>query len=148
MNGDEVFLIEPRQEDYENAVPKDPRNCVVACAIKRILAGLVSTVWVDREVIAFTDAETGTRYWWATPANVHAVAARFDRGESLKNFSFDLDLRRPLKTQPRGPVTSKAKAEKIGNVPRPRVSQPKPVRHPKRWYTKEEEEEFRKAGVR
>jgi len=88
------IVVELTDEDIQYAVRQNSAKCMIARALKRAHPA-ADKVMVDIQTIRFTDANTGERLTWLTPAEAQRQIVHFDAGElsELGSITFRL-LRR------------------------------------------------------
>ncbi len=80
--------INVTQENIEESTRENSAKCMVASALKGNIAGCKKT-HVDMQTMRFTDVH-GIRRTYLTPAAVQAALVRYDAGDPVEPFSFNL----------------------------------------------------------
>jgi len=76
--------VEVTEADVVNGIPKDSCDCAVALALRRVTEPVkVGPCWVELN---------GSDALVPLPAEAVAFIRRFDRGEPVEPFAFDLEL--------------------------------------------------------
>lgn len=81
------------------AVPKNSHRCMIADAIKEQVSH-ASHVIVDLQSIRWTDEAEGVRYFYFTPPAAQEALLKFDAGEKVEPFEFNLP--KPAQVRPQG----------------------------------------------
>ena len=80
--------IEVTQEDIDKGVKENCVKCPVALSLRRLFPG-------EWEVDVGDDAIYAGGNWYTPPDEAQEFIAKFDAGEPVAPFSFDVDLPEP-----------------------------------------------------
>jgi hypothetical protein len=83
------FWLRVSQEEINQSTERDSHHCMIADAVKRTIPS-ATYISVDVQSIRFTEASTGLRYTFLTPAVAQRNLLKFDKGEKVKPFGFML----------------------------------------------------------
>jgi hypothetical protein len=80
--------VKVTQDHIDRATPEQSGRCMIAEAIKEMVPG-AGKVHVDLQTIRFTDTE-GIRRTYLTPGVAQAALVRYDAGDDVEPFAFNL----------------------------------------------------------
>lgn len=121
----QAISVKVTQNIIDAAIKCNKNKCMVADAVHKKYP-LATHIWVDTSRITFT--VDGLRYYFIPPTSVKNFIMKYDKGESVKPFSFRTDFLARVKeagdnTYPegkpnRGKATDKKKRKKRNPMPK------------------------------
>ena len=97
----------------DQAVPRDSGHCMIADGVVSSYPGAVRAS-ADMQTIRFSDPDKGLRYVYLTPRLVMEALVRFDLGQAIEPFSFQLRAGHTTRVSHRDPVTGRVTRKPAG----------------------------------